>query len=248
MQKPPPPDATSHEHAIHTDVSARMRFQFGSFDDLKSTFSAAALGMFSPGWLWLVCDKRGEMAVIPTFGTGTLLVRSRIDQLEEQVLGAPVVQTMQQSGPGFRLGQGLGYQGKAPASAETSAPDASSGPTSPTSGISHAAPPLHPATPSRTFSATSATREEANVPSSIHAPPTFSYRSPEIWASERSKYGDEVFPLLCLSVHERAWVGAGYGVWGKEEYLKRFWTVVDWDKVSKLYLKWYRPDRVPLVD
>jgi len=30
-------------------------------------------------------------------------------------------------------------------------------------------------------------------------------------------------------------MSAGYGVWGKEEYLKRFWTVLDWMKVSHVY-------------
>jgi Fe-Mn family superoxide dismutase len=36
-------------------------------------------------------------------------------------------------------------------------------------------------------------------------------------------------------VHEHAWLSAGYGIWGKEEYLKRFWTVLDWKKVSDAF-------------
>ena len=44
--------------------------------------------------------------------------------------------------------------------------------------------------------------------------------------------GKTLYPLLCLSVHEHAWMSAGLGVWGKEEYLRRFWSVVDWEKVS----------------
>jgi superoxide dismutase len=50
--------------------------------------------------------------------------------------------------------------------------------------------------------------------------------------------GDDLSPLLCLSVHEHAWMGAGLGVWGKEEYLRRFWSVVDWRKVSEVYRLW----------
>lgn len=49
------------------------------------------------------------------------------------------------------------------------------------------------------------------------------------------KVGTHLYPLFCLSVHEHAWLTAGYGIWGKEEYLKRFWTVLDWKKVSDLF-------------
>lgn len=44
--------------------------------------------------------------------------------------------------------------------------------------------------------------------------------------------GSHIQPLFCLSIHEHAWMAAGYGVWGKEEYLKRFWSVLDWGKVD----------------
>jgi Fe-Mn family superoxide dismutase len=50
--------------------------------------------------------------------------------------------------------------------------------------------------------------------------------------------GETLFPLFCISVHECAWITAGYGVWGKEEWLKHFWTVLDWSKVSQAYGKW----------
>lgn len=49
-----------------------------------------------------------------------------------------------------------------------------------------------------------------------------------------NKVGQSIYPLLCLSVHEHAWMAAGRGVWGKEEYLKHFWSVVDWRKISAL--------------
>lgn len=35
------------------------------------------MGMFTSGWVWFVTDKNGSTGVIPTFGPGTLLVRSR---------------------------------------------------------------------------------------------------------------------------------------------------------------------------
>lgn len=47
-------------------------------------------------------------------------------------------------------------------------------------------------------------------------------------------YGDKLTPLFCLSVHEHAWLH-DYGVWGKEEYLKNFWNVLDWGRVGHLH-------------
>jgi superoxide dismutase, Fe-Mn family len=47
--------------------------------------------------------------------------------------------------------------------------------------------------------------------------------------------GEVLYPLFCISVHEHAWLSAGFGVWGKEEWLKKFWSVLDWKKVSNSY-------------
>lgn len=49
--------------------------------------------------------------------------------------------------------------------------------------------------------------------------------------------GETLSPLFCVSVHEHAWI-KGYGVWGKEEYLTRFWNVLDWGKVGESHAKW----------
>ncbi|PWN35577.1 manganese and iron superoxide dismutase [Meira miltonrushii] len=46
--------------------------------------------------------------------------------------------------------------------------------------------------------------------------------------------GEELFPLLCVSVHERDWL-PDYGMWGKEEYLMRFWECVNWNRVNELH-------------
>jgi Fe-Mn family superoxide dismutase len=47
--------------------------------------------------------------------------------------------------------------------------------------------------------------------------------------------GEVLYPLFCLSVNEHAWLSAGYGVWGKEAWLKEFWSVVNWEKASQAY-------------
>ncbi|OTA97961.1 hypothetical protein M434DRAFT_391570 [Hypoxylon sp. CO27-5] len=50
--------------------------------------------------------------------------------------------------------------------------------------------------------------------------------------------GTDVIPLLCLNTWEHVWlrdygIGAG-GVGGKREYIKRWWNVIDWNKVDGL--------------
>jgi Superoxide dismutase len=39
---------------------------FGSFDEFKGKFSAAAAGRFGSGWAWLHLDKNGKLAVDST--------------------------------------------------------------------------------------------------------------------------------------------------------------------------------------
>ena len=50
--------------------------------------------------------------------------------------------------------------------------------------------------------------------------------------------GDKLFPLFCVSVHEHAWLSAGFGVWGKEAWMQKFWTVVHWKQVSEHYTRY----------
>ncbi|KAI0296058.1 hypothetical protein B0F90DRAFT_1811359 [Multifurca ochricompacta] len=50
--------------------------------------------------------------------------------------------------------------------------------------------------------------------------------------------GRTLYPLFCVSVNEHAWMAAGYGVWGKEKYLERFWTCLDWAAVRDAYARY----------
>ena len=50
--------------------------------------------------------------------------------------------------------------------------------------------------------------------------------------------GRTLYPLFCVSVHEHAWMAAGYGVWGLETYLERFWTCLDWAAVRDAYARY----------
>jgi len=216
--KPPPNDEKSHQGVLNNalELMSAIRTDFGSLEQLKSDFSAAALGMFSSGWLWLICDNTGSLAIYPTFGSGSLLVRSS-SPLWESAVGEIVARQVRNKGPSPTL----------PSSERTTTATASS----PTSGLSHPPSSMNPPTQSRTYS----TPSFVPRPASVYG--TNAAASIREQKADHTKVGQVLFPLLCVSVHERSWVGAGYGVWGKEEYLKRFWSVVDWAQVNDKYLK-----------
>ncbi len=177
--------------------------------------------MFSSGWIWLVADQAGELGIVPTFGAGTLLVRSRqaTETFEEwqRLVGEPVIPYSEDPAPLSHF----------PSQSTPSSPVAPAQTSLPTSGVTHTPPPLDPHTPVRSISRYPRPR---NVISHGDDGLPLNHTKPD-----SKKIGDVLYPLLCVSVHEHAWVSAGYGVWGKEEYMKRFWSVVDWRTVKTLY-------------
>ncbi|KAI8984987.1 Manganese/iron superoxide dismutase [Trametes punicea] len=210
--KPPPTNATSHEHALQGQLlDLRLRYHWGSLAHFQSSFSAAVLGMFSSGWVWLVTDKQGQLGIVPTFGTGTLLVRSSKQSetfLEwQRIVGEPVLP----------YSENELHPHPFPSPSSGSPPP----PSSPASGVSLNSPPPNPHQPARSMSS--------------HPKPDRLNEADHDKVFAR--LGDVLYPLLCVSVHEHAWVSAGYGVWGKEEYMKRFWSVVDWSKICQMYKK-----------
>jgi len=185
-----------------------IREDFGSLEQLKSTVSAAAMGLSSSGWIWVVVDGNGTMGVIPTFGAGTLLVRSRSSVL--------------------RSG------------------DTILGENYPSSATRNRFPPRSDATPGLNASQSTTTRgfhTSARVGSLFGGKAVGLYGrdadgeafDSDVPTADFDKIGNHLYPLFCLSVHEHAWLTAGYGIWGKEEYLKRFWTALDWKKVSDAF-------------
>ncbi|KAF9821049.1 hypothetical protein IEO21_01026 [Rhodonia placenta] len=218
--RPPKTGSSSNQAALSTSTMfTRIREQYGSLEQFKSTFSAAALAMFSSGWVWCVCDEFGKIAVYPTFGPGTLLVRSGESAFQTEwskVLGEIIVKRAQEQEPL-----------KSPAA-----------PASPSSGASHPAQPLQPPAQSRSFSTTASSRDDLSgfVPNKDDINNIFS--EGRIEDEQKDHVGDTLFPLFCVSVHEHAWMSAGYGVWGKEEYMQRFWSVLDWERAEKAYNHW----------
>lgn len=181
--------------------------------------------MFSSGWLWFVCDNHGDLAICPTFGPGTLLVRSRTAMFDAS---SGIVGSITATAPRA--------QSQNPSAGNSDKP----APSSPVSGVSHPSPPMQPPTQTRTFFSAPVQHSYKPRPAEGFYGSTYTQltnkRVPE-------KTGDVLYPLFCVSLHEHAWVGAGYGVWGKEEYMKRFWTALDWAAVSNAYDKWTRGSR-----
>ena len=191
-------------------LAERIRIQYGELPRVKSSFSATALGMFSNGWVWFVTDTRGELGVLPTFGPSTLLIRSRENM-------------------NYTNGHVLGEDPR-----PSSLPQTSHSPFSKTPLPSNMMP----------FSPGKGSRPSTPLNRSIHSPPPSGiYENVIPTDAERSntsvdrleKVGDVIYPLFCVPVYEHAWMSAGFGVWGKEDWLREFWTVLDWEKVNKAF-------------
>lgn len=174
--------------------------------------------MFSSGWVWFVTDTGGELGVLPTFGPSTLLIRSRDNM---NYLGGPI------------LGED---DNRTPPSL----------PKSPRSPFSKTPPPPSLMQPSP-GSGSGFSRLTRALNRSIHSAKDLAasgiYENPSpkdaagsaMSGDRLQKVGDILYPLFCVPVYEHAWMSAGFGVWGKEDWLREFWTVLDWEKVSKAY-------------
>ena len=171
--------------------------------------------MFSSGWVWFVTDTGGELGVLPTFGPSTLLIRSRenMNYANGRVLGEADEEDLSP----LRT-PSLSPFSKTP-------PSPSLMPSSFNQGFSRPTTPLN-----RSYYHIDTTASGLFDPvDSLDAV------SPTTATDRLQKVGSVIYPLFCLPVYEHAWMSAGFGVWGKEDWLKEFWTVLDWERVSKAY-------------
>ncbi|KAF6762899.1 Manganese/iron superoxide dismutase [Ephemerocybe angulata] len=210
--KPPPAHALNHEHEISQDLAAAINKHYGSIRQLKSSYSAAALGMSNNGWVWFVSDGMGVLGVLPTLGPGTLLVQSRTYMANEQGLIL---------GDSYAQAQGTSEPSSSPTPTD---PLPGVAPSSPASGVSSPISP-RPTEPGRRFAHSgSGVIFGAYKPAGLHSPQTPTIRN----------VGEVLYPLFCVPVFEHSWIQK-YGVWGKEPWLQQLWPVVDWAKVSESY-------------
>lgn len=216
--------------------------------------SAVAMGMFTNGFVWLVSDKGGKLGVIPTIGPGTLLVRSRtyvgisggLKFMDDVIAENREKQHEDSISPEERAEELVTGYFSALAEIQDTAPPSQSptsqplppgvNPSSPASGISGNKPPTQIPPHSRSLHISSIRSQYQT--DSIYAddPPDISNKPPIVPPKRPLlNIGEHLVPLFCISIHEHAWMSAGYGVWGKEAWLKEFWSVVDWGRVSEGY-------------
>lgn len=174
----PQPSPDSDARFFGKTLATAIADQYGSLPQLKLAFSSAAMGMFSGGYVWLVKDEHGRLGIVPTYGTGTVLVQQRQQRGPSDLVAAV------QDGSG---------EGAAP----------------PEGAQADSRPGLAQGTPTSRFD------------SLAHG-------------SAAGAIGKNLYPLLCVSVFEHAWLG-DYGLWGKERYLQRFWDAVNWTRAEQLW-------------
>ncbi|KAG1857285.1 hypothetical protein C8R48DRAFT_607599 [Suillus tomentosus] len=213
----PPKKDENYEDKIHNLLIApSIRTQFDSLPHFINNFSSAARGMSGSGYIWLITDAVGNLAIQPTFAAGTLLVRSRA--CTENPAGRHEV-----------LHEGRFRDGPQPTHLNTGL---GSTPTSPTSGMSQGPGPLHPSAPVRTLH--SSPRSHLDGARSFYDDERAD-RGIDSSARSLRNLGEKIYPLFCVSIHEHCWL-LDHGVWGKEKYMKEFWSVLNWETVNERYL------------
>lgn len=65
------------ETQISQDLSEDIDATFGSFEDLKAAFTAAATGRFGSGWAWLVVNAEGKLEVLSTANQDTPIMEGK---------------------------------------------------------------------------------------------------------------------------------------------------------------------------
>ncbi|KAJ7590709.1 Manganese/iron superoxide dismutase [Mycena floridula] len=222
----PPEKKHNHQESISPDLAHAIRAQHGSVAQLKSNISAAAMGMFTSGWVWFVTDAAGHTAIVPTFGPGTLLVRSRAYMHD------------------IDIGRDSPLLIMNPRTAEQEDQEEEEDQEEYEESSRSPPPPSRPRNGGQSRSIhTSAVRrmdiESGQGIGQVSTPYNTVAREQAANKKGPDLVGVTLYPLFCLSVHEHAWMSAGYGINGKEEWLKQFWSVVDWKKVSENYDKAY---------
>lgn len=65
------------ETQISQELSEDINATFGSFEDFKAAFTAAATGRFGSGWVWLVVNAEGKLEVLSTANQDTPIMEGK---------------------------------------------------------------------------------------------------------------------------------------------------------------------------
>lgn len=169
------------------------------------------MGMFGTGYVWLVMDSVDNLAVVGTYGAGTVLVQGTVLPEKDHELaslagtvGSPSSSTQSASASGINsFGQNRSYH--------------STSIIKDIAGFPERAPP-----------SSSYNDYLGNMGESAKA------SAPEM-RSNQDRF-KSIHPLLCLSLHPHVYI-PDYGICGKEEYIRNFWGNVDWELCYKRYEK-----------
>ncbi|BGP16422.1 hypothetical protein JCM10213_004022 [Rhodosporidiobolus nylandii] len=216
----PTPSAPSPSSSFSQQLSSTA--SLGSFPALVSHFSAHVAGLHpsSGAYVWLVTDPHGNLGVVGTYAGGTVLVKER-----------------SQMGPGAYGGRELRVLGEQVEVAEGAAAAAAS-----------AASEVAPEAAAPAWQTVQSQRgAKGATAASLLSEGSYSASSVlngQIAAhSGIAHVGKQLHPLVCVSTHPHCYLG-DYGLWGRDEYVKRWWGAVDWKKVEEAYEGFTRKARV----
>ena len=210
LQSPTATKPTLKHQSKFSDALARSSLK--SLPQLISTFSAHVAGLHpsSGAYVWLVTDQRGNLGIVGTYAGGSLLVQANV-QMKKGWSGLEVLGETKENILADELREGEGR----PIKPSTNESAASSASLSKPSRRSFSTTPSRPAFGDSSY---------ANLANELN----------RTTISLSSDVGQQLHPLLCLSVHEHCYL-LDYGVWGREEYVKNWWGFVDWKKVEEAF-------------
>ncbi|KAG6328171.1 hypothetical protein ID866_10917 [Astraeus odoratus] len=233
-----PPTDDFGENAVGQSIlGSAIRMQFGNFDALRSQFSAAVYGMSGSGYLWFVTDAKRNLAFVPTFAAGTLLVRSRsgtVDPITEPAFGEGSDIPLPNQHPSQDRQQHPPFNPAQPPSSNLRSTPSSSVSGAPRSSQSHypSSPPFRTLHTSVTSSNIFTSRPRTVFDPAMTAAPVGLMNESDM--RDLKNIGEYIYPLFCVSVHEHCWL-LDHGIWGKEKYMKEFWSVLDWEQVTQRF-------------
>lgn len=163
-------------------------------------------------------DPSGNLGVVGTYAGGTVLVKERAQTgfgsyagkdlrvLGEQVEVVPEAEQQQQE-------------------AAAAVAEAAEAPSSSWQTVTPARPQQQQATSSELNGG------GLDVSSSAHEIMSASRPSA---AALAASVGATLHPLACISVHPHCYL-EDYGLWGRDEYVRKWWSAVDWSRVEQAY-------------
>lgn len=209
------PSQDQEKSLENSPIKLALENNFGSATSFINHFSSYAMGMFGTGYVWLVMDGVDNLAVVGTYGSGTVLVQGSLDYAKAKELNAL-------AGSASKAGGEVSSGSNSPSSAARDF----KGRAYSTSAVAQADfPERRSRGQSLTYTSDNMLRGVGESPNATAA----AGRS----HIERFK---SIHPLLCLSLHPHVYI-PDYGVWGKEEYIRNFWGNVNWELCYRRYQK-----------